>query len=87
MSDKYTSDIPWSDTKKWQSGKWYPLPLGYMERNIKGWIHNSWGIFTYDVKAKNGDILPIIGGGLTFAQAVEICEDKNGLIFLELGNE
>lgn len=84
---EYKSDIPWADTKLWEKYKWYPLPLGYMERDTPGWIHDSWGIFVYDAKADNGDIYPIIGGGLTFSQALEICEDKNESLFFEKDKE
>lgn len=76
---KIYNQIPWEDSTTWKKGDWHPLAVGFNSRNQKEYIIDSYGVFRIDESqdAFLGDIYPVIGRGLTFTQALEICEDHN----------
>ncbi len=69
-------DIPWTDSKKWNPGDWYPLPV------TSTWckelaVVDGYMIFYQDPEGE-GDILPIRNGTvMTFKNAVSLCESRN----------
>ena len=78
--------LPWNDTTTWIPGDWYPMPVGYHQRNTEGYIVNGYDIFTLDEETAPGygmpgDIVPVdIYGGvdtMSFGRALAICEAKN----------
>ena len=80
MTDSpFTEPLPWEDTMKWDKNFWYPLPLGFMERDNDNYIVDGYGIFCYDRLADNGDILPVFDQRFLFSNALEICEQHNGV--------
>lgn len=80
MSSPFAEPLPWEDPKEWNKKFWYPLPLGFMERDNKYYIVDGYMIFKYDIKADNGDIVPVETASsrvLVFSEALEICERHN----------
>lgn len=73
--EKYESEMPWWDTKKWVPGEWYPMPIGYMERDQPEYIIDGYMVF--EQEDPNGDIMPALPATFTFATALKICEEKN----------
>lgn len=78
MKQKYSDVVPWEDSTKWEDGKWYPLAFGSMWTSELT-VVEGWGIYHRVNDA--GDIEPIDSGGMTFRQAVTICENHNGQSF------
>ncbi len=78
-------DLPWSDTSKMEIGKWYPHPVGYFQRDNKGYIVEGYDIFELDPEDDGlGDIIPAGPQlpSLPFSAALAICEAHNGGVLL-----
>ncbi len=81
--DEVYDQYPFADTSKWEPEKWYPLPIGFMERNQKEYIIEGYEIFKLDPKAPMaGDIIPVGLGTHTFSVALKMCETYNEQIML-----
>ncbi len=80
--EKYESEMPWWDTKKWKPGEWYPMPIGFMERDQPEYIID--GYMCFEQSDSNGDITPTLPATFTFSTALKICEEKNNRQMLQL---
>lgn len=82
----YGQHLPWEDSKKWNRGEWYPLPIGLLSRDqdnaggepfLDGYL-----IFMLDPKIEPGskqfgDITPLCTNAMSLTEALEICEARN----------
>lgn len=77
--EKTATEIRWGDAKKWVEGDWYPMPVGFFERDQDEYVIDGYDIFMQDPK-KNGDINPVDfdgAGPFIFSEALRICEAHN----------
>lgn len=75
--------FPFTDSRSFEKGKWYPMPLGsYWHDGPKTYLE-GYGVFKLDDFADNGDIVPIVAQPLPLRMAVLICEDHNEEMFQE----
>jgi hypothetical protein len=88
----YGMTLPWADTKKWEKGKWYPMPRRWDDLNREDPdIYDGWDIFQTDPKAPDWDPLCIALvedfaelPPLTFPAALTLCERHNGAYLIPL---
>jgi len=71
--------MPWNDVSKWKAGEWYPMPVGFMERDQEEYIINGYMLYEQDERDPQ-DLMPVGGmdGLFTFSTALKICEEHNG---------
>ena len=80
--EKYETEMPWWNTKKWKPDEWYPMPFGYMERDQPEYIIEGYMIFKQS--NPNGDIEPTFPSCFLFSTALRICEEHNNRTMIEL---
>ncbi len=78
-----TTELPWGVSKTWKLGDWYPMPMGYMERDQEEYIIEGYMIYELQDK-ESGDIKPVLDADpMIFSNAILICEARNGRRMLD----
>lgn len=81
--EKRETELRYGPSTEFKKGFWYPLPVGFFERDQDEYIIDGYGVFKLqdDIEPDDklfGDIDPAIAGTFTFSQALAICEFHNG---------